>query len=399
MTVYVPEKDESFDILEIIEKPVFLDFHRQTLNLYCKLASHGNQKVAHILCSHVDEDQIMYAVKSHYLSGPMRQGFHDLLIALHLQTHASARLSMSREYVIPLCEQLQNQNVFDPDTETRYPQIMGDVYSMLPVMVAEPVKSQVPVADETNFRFTRDEEMKLLPPAINFDALKAHVMSAMESATRHAVMNCRDLIGGDNRSHFEPLMKLFDCLLVIGLFDDTELEALLQMIHPAAFDPNYEPGTTKKGLTEIELEEHVKIQLVNILDHLCDTQLRHRIESLIGFTDGFVGDLQQDQCKRYMDIKQTDMPPAEAAKKTKEFRCPPKEQMFRLLKCKVEKEEKEVLLEDEVEYDQCPMAEHLQEQLRDYCALLVERIGNSDEATEEERQSLIETDEGSWVRS
>lgn len=45
MAVYVPEKDESFDILEMIEKPMFLDFHRQTLNLYCKLASHGNQKV------------------------------------------------------------------------------------------------------------------------------------------------------------------------------------------------------------------------------------------------------------------------------------------------------------------------------------------------------------------
>ncbi|KHJ88238.1 SPRY domain protein, partial [Oesophagostomum dentatum] len=120
MAVYIPEKDESFDILEIIEKPVYLDFHRQTLNLYCKLASHGNLKVAHILCQHVDEDQIMYAVKSHYLSGPMRQGYHDLLIALHLQSHATARQSMSREYVIPLCEQLHNQNVFDPDTETRF---------------------------------------------------------------------------------------------------------------------------------------------------------------------------------------------------------------------------------------------------------------------------------------
>ncbi|VDL84147.1 unnamed protein product [Nippostrongylus brasiliensis] len=115
--------------------------------------------------------------------------------------------------------------------------------------------------------------MKLLPPSVNFDALKTHVMSAMESATRHAVMNCRDLIGGDCRNHFEPLMKLFDSLLVIGLFDDSELEALLRMIHPAAFDPDYEPGTMKKGLTEIELDEHVKIQLVNILDHLCDTQV------------------------------------------------------------------------------------------------------------------------------
>lgn len=29
-----------------------------------------------------------------------------------------------------------------------------------------------------------------------------------------------------------------------------------------------------------------------------------------------------------MEIKQTDMPPAEAARRTKEFRCPPKEQVF-----------------------------------------------------------------------
>ncbi|WKY02530.1 hypothetical protein Q1695_016085 [Nippostrongylus brasiliensis] len=266
------------------------------------------------------------------------------------------------------------------------------------VSAGEPGRRSDAVLRQFGDLFTRDEEMKLLPPAVNFDALKTHVMSAMESATRHAVMNCRDLIGGDCRNHFEPLMKLFDSLLVIGLFDDSELEALLRMIHPAAFDPDYEPGTMKKGLTEIELDEHVKIQLVNILDHLCDTQLRHRIESLIGFTEGFVGELQQDQCRRYMDIKQTDMPPAEAAKKTKEFRCPPKEQMFRLLKCK-EKDEKEEFLEDEVEYDQCPMAEVLQEQLRDFCAMLVQKIGNDEENGEEERQNLIETEEGSWVDS
>lgn len=65
MSVYVPEKDMSFDVLEIIEHPEYLAFHRQTLNLYCKLCSQGNQKVAHMLCDHVDQEQIMYAIKSH----------------------------------------------------------------------------------------------------------------------------------------------------------------------------------------------------------------------------------------------------------------------------------------------------------------------------------------------
>lgn len=65
LMVYIPEKDSSLDILELIENPELLSFHHQTLNLYCKLASHGNQKVAHTLCSHVDEDQITFGVKSH----------------------------------------------------------------------------------------------------------------------------------------------------------------------------------------------------------------------------------------------------------------------------------------------------------------------------------------------
>ncbi|CAI4225083.1 unnamed protein product [Auanema sp. JU1783] len=388
MMVYVPEKDQSFDILEMIEDQDKLDFHRQTLNLYCKLASHGNLKVAHVLCRHVDEDQIMYAVRSNYLSGQMRQGFHDLLIALHLNSHASARKSMANEYVIPLVPELSDRNVFDIDTETRYPQIMGTPISMLSVMASESVRSHV----------NREEEMKLLPPSVNFDSLKSHVMEALQITTHHAVMNCRDLIGGSNLTHFEPLFKLFDALLVIGLIGDDECELLLKLIHPSAFDEAFEPRTTKKGLTEIELAEGVKIQLVSILDHLCDIQLRHRVESLIGFTEGFVGDLQGDQCRRYMDIKQTDMPPAEAAKKTKEFRCPPKEQMFRLLQCKV-KEEKEDPLDDEVEYDQCPMADSLQQQLRDFCDMLVQRIGNSDCIESEEQLALIESEESSWVDS
>ncbi|CAO4380202.1 unnamed protein product [Caenorhabditis nigoni] len=389
MSVYIPEKDQSLDILEMIEMPDMLEFHRQTLNLYCKLASHGNHKVAHTLCQHIDEDQIMYAIKSHYLSGPMRQGFHDLLIGIHLMSHTAARNSMAKEYVIPLVPQLQIKNVLDPDSESRYPQITGQSVSMLSQMAAEPVKKHI----------SREEEMKLLPPSVDFDALKKHVMESLQSATHHAVMNCRDLIGGDNTNHFEPLFKLFDQLLVIGLINDEELECLLRLIHPQAFDESYENGTTQKGLTQLELAEPVKLQLVSILDHLCDIQLRYRIESLVAFTEGFVGELQSDQCKRYMEIKQTDMPPAEAAKKTKEFRCPPKEQMFRLLMCKVKEERDPEFMEEDADVDQCPMAESLQQQLRDFCELLVGKIGNAKEGESEDQLALIESEEGSWVDS
>uniref|UniRef100_A0A915B3X3 Ryanodine receptor n=2 Tax=Parascaris TaxID=6254 RepID=A0A915B3X3_PARUN len=388
MSIYVPEKDMSYDILEIIEHPAYLAFHRQTLNLYCKLAAHGNQKVAHILCGHVSEDQLMYAVKNHYLSGPMRQGFHDFLIAVHLRTHVDARISGAHEYVIPLVKELQAKNVFNPNNENRFPQIYGESVSIRPVMACSEV--------QTNFG--HDDDMNLLPPQFNFAALKTYVMSALKGATEHAVVNCRDLIGGNNLSHFEPLFKLFNCLLVVGLIEDDDLKYVMKLIHPSAFDESYEPGSMQKGLTEIELAEGVKIQLVNILDNICDIQLRHRIESLVAFAENFVGDLQQDQCARYMDIKQTDMPPAEAARRTKEFRCPPKEQMFRLIKCKaVADNSVGMMLDDDVEYDQCPMDETLQERLREFCSLLVSKVRCTQKETDENVEVIPFEEENSWV--
>lgn len=59
-------------------------------------------------------------------------------------------------------------------------------------------------------------------------------------------------------------------------------------------------GLKQKGLTEIDLAEGVKIQLTNILENICDIQLRHRVESLVLFAAGFVGDLQQDQFSRFI---------------------------------------------------------------------------------------------------
>uniref|UniRef100_A0A0N5AR96 Ryanodine receptor n=1 Tax=Syphacia muris TaxID=451379 RepID=A0A0N5AR96_9BILA len=380
MSIYVPEKDMSYDILEMIEHPDYLAFHRQTLNLYCKLAAHGNQKVAHTLCSHVNEDQIVYAVKSQYLSGPLRQGFYDFVIAIHLKSHVDARLFARQEYVVPLVKELEDKKLlFDSQLEDRYPQICGPTISLRPMF------------------FNKEMDLNLQSPSFNFQSLKAHVIYALKNATQHAVMNCRDLIGGSNLTHFEPLLKLFNSLLVVGLIEDDDLREVLKLINPAAFDEDYVPGSTQKGLTEIDLAEGVKIQLVDILDNLCDIQLRHRIEALVAFSEGFVGDLQQDQCRRYMDIKQTDMPPAEAARRTKEFRCPPREQMFRLLKCRAVDVNDSILIDDDVEYDQCPMAEELQENLREFCQLLVDKLGCNKEKEEEIADLVCIEDDNSWL--
>lgn len=180
------------------------------------------------------------------------------------------------------------------------------------------------------------------------------VMESLADGVVRAVMNCRDLIGGDTLNHFEPLLKLFDYILVTGIMTDDDIRNTLILFDPASFDEDYRPGTTQKGihspscteeckgqekegagLLEITLAEGAKLQMCCVLNHLMDIQLRHRVESLIAFSEGFVTEAQTDQAQRYADIKQSDLPPAETAKKTKEFRCPPKEQMLRMLNFKV----------------------------------------------------------------
>lgn len=70
------------------------------------------------------------------------------------------------------------------------------------------------------------------------------------------------------------------------------------------------------------------MQICHILQHLCDCQLRHRIEALVAFSDDFVACLQDNQRLRYNKVMLAlNMSAALTAKKTKEFRSPPQEQV------------------------------------------------------------------------
>lgn len=100
------------------------------------------------------------------------------------------------------------------------------------------------------------------------------------------------------------------------------------MIDPETWDSSFDKegkDEHKKGLLTMKMAEGAKLQMCYLLHHLCDIQMRHRVESIIAFSHDFVGDLQADQLRRYIEVKQSDLPSAIAAKKTREFRCPPRE--------------------------------------------------------------------------
>lgn len=68
------------DILELSEHEDLRKFHYHTLKLYCALCALGNTRVAHALCSHLDQSQLLYTIDNQYLSGMLREGFYNVLM-------------------------------------------------------------------------------------------------------------------------------------------------------------------------------------------------------------------------------------------------------------------------------------------------------------------------------
>lgn len=77
-------------------------------------------------------------------------------------------------------------------------------------------------------------------------------------------------------------------------------------------------------------------QMCTLLQYFCDCELRHRVEAIIAFSDKFVSHIQSNQKQRYNELMLAfTMSAAETARKTREFRSPPQEQVeyFFLKKC------------------------------------------------------------------
>ncbi|XP_045464164.1 ryanodine receptor isoform X4 [Harmonia axyridis] len=353
LALHIPEEDRCIDILELIEVDKLLSFHAHTLTLYAALCYQSNYRAAHVLCKHVDQKQLLYAIKAEYMSGPLRQGFYDLLIAVHLESAATTMEVCKNEYVIPIGQDLKDLYE-NPE--------MGNSLCKLKM------ESVQPVMNMTNITDVIEDIKNLYSPYFPLDVVRNYVMTALAEAVEINQVHNRDPIGGSNENLFLPLLKLVDRLLLVGLLRDEDVNKLLIMVDPETWDPTFDKegkNEHSKGLLSMKMAEGAKLQMCYLLHHLCDIQLRHRVEAIIAFSTDFVGELQSDQLRRYVEIKQSDLPSAVAAKKTKEFRCPPKEQMNAILGFKnVEEEDKE----------NCPLGDELSDKMKEMHDVLMAHV-------------------------
>ncbi|XP_048731868.2 ryanodine receptor-like isoform X6 [Ostrea edulis] len=343
LSVYIPEEDRSMDILELVEHPSLLEFHAKTLELYMAVCYHGNHRVSHALIYHVDMRQMMYCIQSQSLCGPLRMGYHDLLIAMHLESHATARQMTQNEFIIPLTPSTKDLSLYRrPSNQDGQYKIKHSIPNMDASVSIRPLLYISEKQIETRIKEAGQESTS---PFFPIEKLKEHVLCALQEATVKGAAHIRDPVGGSNADLFVPLLKVVDNLLVMGELTDDDLIYVLRLIDPESFDDNYIPGEKKEGILSMKLDEAVKLEMCHFLQHLCDLQLRHRVESVVAFSDDYVESCQNDQKRRYIEIKQSDLPSAVTAKMTREFRCPPAEQMRNLLAFK-----NPVELEEPVQY-------------------------------------------------
>lgn len=93
--------------------------------------------------------------------------------------------------------------------------------------------------------------------------------------------------------------------------------------------------------------------MCHLLNYFCDCELQHRVEAIVSFADRYVSKLQYNQKYRYNELMQAlNMSAALTAKKTKEFRSPPQEQVIlnKCLNLKIKKKKKKVLCNKNLVY-------------------------------------------------
>ncbi|XP_065312718.1 ryanodine receptor-like isoform X2 [Gordionus sp. m RMFG-2023] len=333
MAIKIPEENRCLDILELNEYPELLDFHYNTMKLFCALCSHGNTIVSHMLCQElIDQRQFIFCLQSMFMPGSLRNMFTDLMIAMFIEPISKSFELTKDEYIIPLTKNILSFKMFkSPDEQDWFEYFLKSKISIS-------FKPKYP--STTNIQNNKVKDLSAVnemdPPPFPLLDLKKYALSFLKDSLLKGLSLCRDPIGGNYTTLYGPLLKVCNKLILMGYISTEDMLMLLTILDPKEIEGaplEYKTG----GLIDLNLDESVKLEICLLLKNICDLRLRFKIESIIGFSEEFCRNLQRDQMYRYHEIKNSDLPAPLAAKMTKEFRCPPITQMQSLLSFKKDK--------------------------------------------------------------
>lgn len=229
------------------------------------------------MCSHVDESQLLYAIENKYMPGLLRAGYYDLLIDIHLNTYATARLMMNNEFIVPMTDETKSITLF-PDENKKH--------GLPGIGLSTSLRPRMQFSSPSFVRI--NNECYQYSPEFPLEILKAKTIEMLTEAVQEGSLHVRDPVGGTTEFLFVPLIKLFYTLLIMGVFHNGDLKHILQLIEPSVFKEdighkdeiqlpekelvtegqNLEGGqeeikekVPKEGLLQMKLPEPVKLQV------------------------------------------------------------------------------------------------------------------------------------------
>lgn len=277
------------DIMELSEQEDLRTFHYHTLKLYCAMCALGNTRVAHALCSHLDQSQLLYTIDNQYLSGMLREGFYNVLISVHLETAKEARLMMNNEFIIPITAETRSIRLFSDASKHHSPPGVGLSTSLKPRLNFYPPCF-----------ISSKREQQLYSPQIPLDALKEKAITMLTEAVQGGGHHIRDPVGGSVEYQFVPILRLIGTLLTMGVLGSQDVHKILLLIDPNVFVEHSEDAvavvmeaTEKEGLTgteekaveagEEEAAKEAKQPIKGLLEKRLPEPVKRQVLVLLGF--------------------------------------------------------------------------------------------------------------------
>lgn len=219
-----------------------MKFHFHTLKLYCALCAVGNNRIAHALCSHIDQAQLIFTTEDKYLPGLLRSGFYDLLLSMHLESAKEARLIMNNEFIIPVTDETRSITLFPKNSRS---------YGCPGVGLSTCLRPRLNFSSPCFV--STIEDRRPYSPKLPFDILKVTAIEMLTEAVTVGGPHIRDPVGGSVQFHLVPILKLIKTMLITGMFDDNDVQKILLLIDSDLFGEHQEE-MVDEGKLEKEID-------------------------------------------------------------------------------------------------------------------------------------------------
>ena len=219
------DEDTTLSIFELVEYPDLLSFHLATLETLVAVSSHANLEAAKAVDGVMGKELLMQCVKMDGIDHSLKAACFELLIVLHMEPMAEAKLMTRGEFIVPL-SQLTHTAPLSQLTHT------APLSQLTHTATAD--KRKQSVSDTLAMWSSLSLNSSVCSTLDDLKELVLHSLSSIVSKE-----NSRSFCppAQKDKTHpLVPLLRVLDSLLVVGsMRHKDDFDRLFKLLDPAAF--------------------------------------------------------------------------------------------------------------------------------------------------------------------